>query len=244
MIKAILFDLDGTLIHTELLKARSYAQAIIQLTANTVSEKEVINAFKRFVGQSRQEVVLGLVDIFQENLRAYLPSNTVQEIREKVLTTRLSFYHKMIDDPTFLVPYFCEYSLDLLNSLHLDKYKIVVATMSNSAEVEKIIAALGIADKLTHILTREDVQESKPDPEIYLKARDVLGIENAECLVIEDSLAGVRAALGAQMGVFAVTNELTKADLTSAKILGQKFIINDLTILKEAVYDHLKGVGA
>jgi HAD superfamily hydrolase (TIGR01509 family) len=244
MIKAILFDLDGTLIHTELLKARSYAQAITQLTANSVNGEKVINAFKKFIGQSRHEVVSGLVEVFQENLKNYFPTDTVQEIQEKVLTTRLSFYHKMIDDPSFLIPYFCEYNLDLLNSLHQDNYQIVVATMSNSAEVEKIINALAIADKLTLILTRENVREGKPNPEIYLKARDILGRTTAECLVIEDSLTGVKAALGAQMEVFAITNELTKTDVLSSKILGQKFIINDLTTLKETVYGYLKEINA
>tara|TARA_R110002020_G_scaffold97708_6_gene233217 strand:+ start:36528 stop:37259 length:732 start_codon:yes stop_codon:yes gene_type:complete len=240
MIKAVFFDLDGTLIHTELLKARSYAQAMVQLTQDSVSAEQVVEAFKNFIGRSRNEVVSGLATIFRDILTTHLPNMTMEEIREKVLETRLSHYHKMIDDPSFLTPYFCQYNLALLSALHNDGYTIVVATMSNLAEVEKVIAALDIADKITLVLTREDVEQGKPDPEIYLQAKQRLQLQAAECLVVEDSLTGVKAALAANMKVFAVTNELTKNDVVSSKILDPSFIINDLTQLQPTVYSFVE----
>ena len=56
MIKAIIFDLDGALVHTEISKAKSYTRAAIELGQGTIKEKDVIEAFKAVVGRSRKEV--------------------------------------------------------------------------------------------------------------------------------------------------------------------------------------------
>jgi phosphoglycolate phosphatase-like HAD superfamily hydrolase len=63
MILAFVFDLDGTLVETEELKALSYARAAIELRPDLV-EADVVEAFKDFVGRSRQEVATGLVRRF------------------------------------------------------------------------------------------------------------------------------------------------------------------------------------
>ncbi len=65
MIRAVIFDLDGTLVETEQLKAESYARAAIQLKPNTFSESEAISAFEDFVGGSREEVSKGMLYRFR-----------------------------------------------------------------------------------------------------------------------------------------------------------------------------------
>lgn len=65
MVTAILFDLDGTLVQTEILKAISYAKAAITLRPSVVTEKAVIKAFEKVVGLSRDEVVRYLMDFFE-----------------------------------------------------------------------------------------------------------------------------------------------------------------------------------
>ncbi len=64
MIKAMIFDLDGTLVQTEKLKALSYARAAVALCSSKITENEVIEAFKDVVGLSRREVALALVKRF------------------------------------------------------------------------------------------------------------------------------------------------------------------------------------
>ena len=64
MIRAMIFDLDGTLVQTERLKALSYARATAELCPHEVSEHEVIEAFKGVVGLARQEVAQTLVEQF------------------------------------------------------------------------------------------------------------------------------------------------------------------------------------
>ena len=64
MIRAMLFDLDGTLVQTERLKALSYARAAVELCPDALSETEVVEAFKNVVGLSRREVATALVERF------------------------------------------------------------------------------------------------------------------------------------------------------------------------------------
>ena len=64
MIQAMIFDLDGTLVQTERLKAISYAQAAVELCPDALTEAQVIEAFKEVVGLSRQEVAATLMERF------------------------------------------------------------------------------------------------------------------------------------------------------------------------------------
>jgi len=64
MIQAVIFDLDGTLVQTEKLKAMSYARAAVKLCPRRVNEEEVVEAFKEVVGRSRQEVSIFLMERF------------------------------------------------------------------------------------------------------------------------------------------------------------------------------------
>ncbi|MEK6224169.1 MAG: HAD hydrolase-like protein, partial [Thermodesulfobacteriales bacterium] len=63
MIKALIFDLDGTLVQTEVLKAESYAKAAVELNPS-LKEEDVVEGFKDFVGLSRKEVAKGLLNKF------------------------------------------------------------------------------------------------------------------------------------------------------------------------------------
>jgi beta-phosphoglucomutase len=65
MIQAMIFDLDGTLVQTEKLKALSYARAAVELCPHEVSESQVVEAFKQVVGLARHEVAQYLVSEFK-----------------------------------------------------------------------------------------------------------------------------------------------------------------------------------
>jgi len=239
MIKVIIFDLDGTLIQTEVLKARSYAQAINSLTKKAVSEEKVLEGFSKFVGLSRTEVVQGLTNEFQKDLIVIYEGETQEFLQQTILSKRLEIYKNMIEKTDLLSQFFCPYNLGLLHALHQDKFEISLATMSHMTEVDKILNALKIRDKLNLIMTRDGVSIGKPHPEIYLKSKDKLNVNSEECLVIEDSVNGIKAGLNAGMNVFAVTNDITRDAVHSANLLPNDFIVDDLTELKSRVYQFL-----
>lgn len=240
MIKAIIFDLDGTLIQTEILKANSYALAINSLTKDAVSVQKVLDGFTNYVGLSRTEVAEGLVEEFTPELQKNFVDDNNQSIQERVLSKRLSLYHEMINDNELLSKYFCPFNLGLLHALHKDKFLTVLATMSNLKEVDKVLDVMGIREQLDFVITREDVSEGKPDPEIYLKAKNLLHLESNECLVIEDSVNGIKSALNAGLNVFAVTNNITRQSVHASNFLTEKFIIDDNKELKSRVYGFIK----
>ncbi|MFS4493506.1 HAD family hydrolase [Maribacter sp. 2308TA10-17] len=236
MIKAIIFDLDGTLIQTEVLKASSYAKAVHSITKGEITEAQVLAVFGKYVGLSRSEVVEGVykefLSAFQKHLLG-LDSDTIQKI---IIETRLSIYHKMLKDENLLSKHFCPFNLDLLHKVSNDDFHVVLATMSHLKEVERVITLMGITDKLDFILTRDDVAEGKPSPEIYLKAKTKLNLNADECLVIEDSTNGIKAGLDAGMHVFAVTNDVTRASVHSSRLLKPKYIIDNLEELNSIIY--------
>ena len=240
MIKAVIFDLDGTLIQTEVLKATSYARAIEDITKSTVTANEVLEVFGKYVGLSRTEVVQGLYEEFKGALEENLGSYHAENIRDSLITKRLAIYREILDDVNLLSSHFCSYTLGLFHKLQQDGFTVVLATMSHLPEAKRITEIMGIYEKFDLVLTRDDVKEGKPDPEIYLKARDLLELKTEECLIIEDSVNGIRAAQNAGINVFAVTNSVTRKSVHECELLPDEFIVDELSELIERVYGYMK----
>lgn len=211
MIKALIFDLDGTLVQTEVLKAESYAKAAVELDG-TLTEEEVIEAFKDFVGLSRKEVAEGLLKRFglEDAARARMNEFDVDAPWQAYVDIRLETYFSMISDPQILKEHICPYNMGLLNWARGEGYPAGLGTMSHRREAFRVLDVLGIRSEFDFVATIQDVEHGKPDPEIYNLLASELGVSHSESLVIEDSASGVRAALAASMGCIAVTTDFTR----------------------------------
>jgi len=92
------------------------------------------------------------------------------------------------------------------------------------------------------VITREDVWNPKPDPEIYLLAAERLGVPPGECLVLEDSSNGVRAGIAAGMSVVAFATPFTAPGLDSSRVLEVRWIVRDpaelLDIVESRIIEH------
>ena len=84
---------------------------------------------------------------------------------------------------------------------------VALASSSHPAILRAAVEALGLHDVLGAIASSDEVEHGKPAPDVYLLAAERLGIEPAGCLVVEDSLNGVRAGRAAGMTVVLVPNE-------------------------------------
>jgi HAD superfamily hydrolase (TIGR01509 family) len=91
-----------------------------------------------------------------------------------------------------------------------------VATSATRPDVDRLLTELGLLDRFDVIITAENVRFGKPDPEVYLRAAEGLGLAPPACLVFEDSLVGVRAARTAGMRVIGVSTAHTDAELSDA----------------------------
>ena len=91
-----------------------------------------------------------------------------------------------------------------------------VATSASRRELEHVLGALGLTAHIDAAVTAEDVRRGKPDPEVYLKAAERLGVDPAACLVFEDAIVGVHGARAAGMRVIGVTTAHTADELLAA----------------------------
>lgn len=237
MFRAMIFDLDGTLVQTEKLKAISYARAAVELCPTKLNESAVIEAFKEVVGLSRREVATALVKRFglAEPAGRRMEEFGVTVPWQAFVQLRLRIYGRMLDDPQVLIDNQWPHNMALLREARRTQCRVGLATMSYCSQVRRVLQVLEITDQFDFVASREDVEEGKPDPEIYLLVAEEFNIPAASCLVIEDSPAGVRAALAAGMKVVAVSTPFTHRRLHQSQLLSEDLIVDNGAEVHEVV---------
>jgi len=229
MIQAMIFDLDGTLVQTEKLKALSYARAAVALCPHDLSEDEVIEAFKDVVGRSRREVAKTLVSRFnlEEKSSTRMAEFGVRQPWQAYVQVRLRYYEEMLADPGIIRDNQWPHNIDLLRQAQQSQCKVALATMSHCPQAQLILDVLDLAEAFDFVATRDDVENGKPDPEIYHLVAAELALPPEDCLVIEDSPSGVEAALAAGMKVVAVATPFTRQKLHQSNILPEALIVDN-----------------
>ena len=246
MIRAMIFDLDGTLVQTERLKAQSYARAAVELCPHDIHESDVIEAFKDVVGLSRREVATALVERFDltQKARKRMVEFGVDTPWQAFVQVRLQIYAQMLADPDVIRKNQWPHNIALLQEAQRANCKVGLATMSYCPQVRRVLEILELTRAFEFVASRDDVENGKPDPEIYLLVAKELGVSPAECLVIEDSPTGVKAALNAGMSVVAVSTPFTQKRLHETALLPAAHIVDDpdmLTSVVAHVVEHING---
>lgn len=241
MIRAMIFDLDGTLVQTERLKALSYARAAAELCPDEISTDLVIDTFKEVVGLPRQEVAQTLVERFdlQEKAAGRMMELGVSTPWQAFIQVRLGYYESMLADPQVLLDHRWPHNLQLLEEARKEKCQTGLATMSTCRQAQRVLGILGLQTAFDFVATRDDVNQGKPDPEIYSLVASELGAHVDQCLVIEDSPAGVQAALAAGMWCIAVTTPFTRAAIHEQELLNERWVVDDPEQLLAVVQDLL-----
>ena len=229
MIQAVLFDLDGTLVQSEKLKANSYAQAVQQVRRLPDPDARAIEAYREIVGSSREVASRHIMERLglEPDLRPLMADYGASEPVAVLTALRLQIYDTLVSDPQVLLENQWPHNVALLRTLRREGLATAVATMSTRKEARYVLETLGLMELLATLLGREDVQNPKPDPEIYLLAATRLNVPPEECLVIEDSPAGVQAGMSAGMDVVAVATPFTECGLRGAPGIDPQWIVTD-----------------
>ena len=244
MIRSIMFDLDGTLVQSEKLKALSYAIAAQRIQGLSEPDARAIEAYREIVGASRDVAsrhVMDSLDI-EGDLRPLMAEHNASEPWEVLTALRTAIYTEMVADPQVIRDNQWPHTVGLLRVARETFCQTGLATMSYRREALHVLKSLDLEPLLDVVLTREDVQQPKPDPEIYLLAAQKLDVPPQDCLVLEDSPTGVQAGLAAGMNVVAIATPFTVAGLHSSQVLDHAWVVHDQDsmnpVVEERIADH------
>ena len=244
MIKAIMFDLDGTLVQSEKLKALSYAMAVQRLRGLSSPEPRAIEAYRDIVGASREVASRHIVDnlALDTDLRPLMGAHDASEPWEVLSAMRKAIYDDMVADPQVLRDNQWPHTIALLRLAREAGCRTALATMSYRQEAVHVLRALDLEQSLDVVLTREDVQNPKPDPEIYLLAASKLEVAPEDTIVLEDSPNGVRAAASAGANVVAIATPFTIAGLHKDQVVDHAWVVHEpeelLDVFRQRIEEH------
>jgi beta-phosphoglucomutase family hydrolase len=211
MIKAVIFDMDGLMVDTEPL----YSQAMQQ-----VAQKRG----KCFTLELKQKI-MGRLAI--DSMRIFKEALGLNESPEEILEEREKIYGKLIAQEIKPMPGLFKV-LELLDKMGIRK---AIASSSKRCWIELIIDKLGIRNQFEIIVSGQEIQRGKPNPDIYLLAAKKLNLKPQQCLVIEDATSGVKSAKSANMKCIAIPNQFTQG----LDFSGADLVLNSL----EEINEHL-----
>lgn len=176
MIKAVIFDMDGVLIEAKEWHYEALNRAL-EIFGHRINRHDHLTTYDGLPTKKKLEIL---------SIESDLPRDLHDFINEMKQNFTTEIIH------TQCKPTFChEYALAKLKAMNL---KLAVASNSIRHTVELMMEKAHLTRYLDVMLSNQDVTHGKPDPEIYLKAMEKLGVAPHECLVVEDNENGIRAA--------------------------------------------------
>ncbi len=205
MLKGVIFDMDGVIIDSEPSHAKAIENALSSLGISLPKEYPY-----RFIG-STTEYMLKMI-IIDFNLSVSVKA--LNDLYNEALATLIK------EEGYIPVPYV----IDLIRSLHREGYSLAIASSSTPEEIAAVTDALEISSCFEKLVSGATVQHPKPAPDVFLKTLSELNLEASECIIIEDSSNGVKAACAAGIPVIGYINPNSgNQDLSLASILVEGF---------------------
>jgi beta-phosphoglucomutase family hydrolase len=195
--KAVIFDLDGTLLDNNSYHLQSWLEYLKNIGRN-ISEEEY-NA--NINGRTNKDVI------------QYIYNKQMPE--EEILKYTLekeALYRKLYQP--FIKP--LSGLIDFLEVLKSKGIPMAIATSGIQPNIDFMFDEVPIKQYFTEVVNSSHITKGKPDPEIYLKVASLLQISPKNCLVFEDAVVGIKSAKAAGMKVIAVATTQPKEELSLA----------------------------
>ena len=185
MIKAIIFDMDGLMIDSERVTFECYQERLKDM--NLTMDEEF---YKTLLGKPIKGIYQRFYDVYGNDFPI---QNVIQDVNQ-LMAER--FETEGVPVKKGLV--------ELLHYLKDNNYKTIVATSSNRDRVDKILAQAKITEFFDDSICGDEVTKGKPNPEVFLKSCQKLGVNVDEAIVLEDSEAGIQASYDANIKVICI----------------------------------------
>ncbi len=208
-----IFDLDGTL---------ALSQHFHYVAYNIVLKEEGIMYTREedlalYAGQGSEKIFPA---VFKKNGRRITAKKTLQLVHRK----REAYQELIENEPIKSVKGIIQY----LEKLQKQKKKIIIATGNRRNPTEIILRKTGLQHFFPKILTIEDSKKPKPGPDIFLLALTELQLESNQCIIFEDAVNGIQAALASGIECIGVATNVSEKKLKAA---GAVKVIQDYTEL-------------
>ena len=213
---AVIFDMDGLMIDSERVSVACWTQAAHELALPLADD-----VWLRFVGLGDRDC--------ERLLLQHIDAGQVAALFARCH----DLYEARTQEGLPLRPGI----LDLLQLLHDHGIARAVATSTRQPRASRKLAAAGLLPFFEVVVTSSDVAHPKPAPDIYLLAAQKLGKDPARCLALEDSPAGIRAAVGAGMTAIQVPDLVHPDD--DLRALGHR-IVDSLADAHTLLLPHLR----
>ena len=196
MIKAVILDMDGTIVDSEVLHFDAYSRVM-----DAFGKKITKDDYWRLWGTDTD-----MCERFVLEFRLAITSEELLELKNKTFREdslpKIKTRHGL---------------LELLKNLKKDGYLLAVASSSQAHEIKVVLENLKITRFFNQVASAESVKYGKPAPDIYLLAAKSLNVQPEDCLVLEDAPQGVLAAKSAGMKCFAIpSQEIKDQDFSKA----------------------------
>lgn len=204
----VIFDMDGVLVHSNPVHKETIKEFFIK------HKQEVSNTFleERVWGRTNKEWIPEVFGDLSVDLTGELADEKEQMFRDR------------FDPNSAFLPGIKEFLKELNNK----GIRTAIATSAPCENAEFILSELKIKDYFSVILDSSDVDKGKPEPQVYLKAAERLGFPASQCIVFEDSLAGVEAGVRAGAKVVGVTSTHAAEELSGCAMVISDFL--ELTV--------------
>ena len=187
MIKAVIFDLDGVIVSTDDCHYRAWKRMADE--EGIYFDREINTRLRGVSRTASIDIVLEMAD------REY-SEDEKQALAEK----KNNYYKKLICEltPNDILPG----TMETLEELKKNGIKIAIGSSSKNTPI--ILKQIGLDTYFDAISDGNNITHSKPDPEVFLKAAEMLGVAPEHCMIVEDADAGIEAGQRAGMKTLSV----------------------------------------
>ena len=212
-IKCVIFDMDGVIIDSEEIHKKAYYETFVSLGLD-VSEE----LYKSFTGSST-------INAFQRLVAHFNLNNNPEEL---VLDKRKRYVNFFENDPNLKLVSGVE---EIIKHFYTKGITLILASSSAMVNIDRVFNRFNLTPYFAAKISGADLTESKPHPEIFNKAAILAKTSKENCIVIEDSDNGIKAANDAEIYVFGYANKLSEGQTLE----NANCVIDNFNQLKEFV---------